>query len=159
MTRFLQLITVSLLMFSCSQPKKEEVQDDQKKPQTETSEKSEEATESSTQDGEYKIVFRKIDNRVLVHVDDSLIYDSGTLGGNPDLAIEIFLTKYVVMGKNEIRIDGYNGVEPYNQADSHWELVYDIFINDEIVDFVREANDKGDVGKVFEEIHFLNELE
>jgi len=160
MIRFLQLATVSLLLFSCGQTNKEEAQESQEKtPQAETSERAEDTIASTDQGNEYKVVFRKIDNRVLLHVDDSLIYDSGTVGGNPDLEIEIFLTKYVEMGKNEILIHGYNGVEPYNQADSHWELVYDIYINDQIVDFVREANDKGDVGKVFEEVHFLNELE
>ena len=159
MKRFLQVLSILLLLFSCSQPKKEEAKTDQKTEQEQPSETQQEATQRTDGSNEYKVVFRKIDNRVLLHVEDSLIYDSGTVGGNPDLEIEIFLTEYVEAGKTEIRIDGYNGVEPYDQADSHWELVYDIYINDEIMDFVREANDKGDVGKVFEEIHFLNELE
>ncbi|MEP1094370.1 MAG: hypothetical protein ABJG78_04640 [Cyclobacteriaceae bacterium] len=166
MIRLLQLATISLLLFSCGQPKKEEAQNDQeKKADDQVSQKLESDTRSAEQEDEskgedeYKIVFRKIDNRVLLHVADSLIYDSGTIGDNPELEIEFFLTQYVAEGKNEIRIDSYNGVEPYNQADSHWELAYDIYKNDELVEFVREASDTGDVGKVFEETHYLDEFE
>ena len=106
MVRLLQFATISLMLFSCSQPKKEEAQNDQeKKPEDQVSQKLENDTSTAEQDDEYKIVFRKIDNRVLLHVDDSLIYDSGTIGDNPELEIEFFLTKYVEEGKSEIRIE------------------------------------------------------
>lgn len=159
MMRFLQLAIISLLLFSCGSSKKEETQNDSKEmPQTAASE-TQVSSDTTDQRDSYKIVFRKIDNKVILFVEDSVIYDSGTIAGNPDLEVEIFLTEYVERGQIEIRIDSYNGVEPYNQADSHWELVYDIYKNDEIIDFVREANDNGDVGKVFEEFHYLDELE
>ncbi len=160
MLRALQLVFISLLLFSCGSSKKETAENnEQETPENSASETAQVSSDSTNQEDSYKIVFRKIDNKALLFVEDSLIYDSGTIAGNPDLEVEIFLTDYVKRGQIEIRIDSYNGVEPYNQADSHWELVYDIYKNDEIIDFVREANDNGDVGKVFEEFHFLDELE
>ncbi len=59
----------------------------------------------------------------------------------------------------ELRIDLYNGLDPYdNQVDLHWELVYDLYINDEIVEFVAESDDDGKIGRVFSETHLLNDL-
>lgn len=159
MMRFLQLAIISLLLFSCGSSKKEENQSDSKETPQAGAPETPVSSDTTDQKDSYKIVFRKIDNKAILFIEDSVIYDSGTIAGNPDLEVEIFLTEYVERGQIEIRIDSYNGVEPYNQADSHWELVYDIYKNDEIIDFVREANDNGDVGKVFEEFHYLDELE
>ncbi len=155
----MQLLTVSVLLLSCGGSTKEEGKSQPQQSQESEADQSQESVSSGEEGDVYRIIFRKIDNKVLLHVEDSLIYDSGTIAGNPDLEVEIFLTEYVEAGKIEIRVDGYNGVEPYNQADSHWEIVYDIFKNDEIIEFVREASDRGEVGKVFEEFHYLDELD
>ncbi|MEQ8627622.1 hypothetical protein [Ekhidna sp.] len=114
------------------------------------------AVEDANQPDQYKVVLRQIDNRAIVHIDDSVIYDSKTVAG--DFNIEIDISKYVEEGAIELRVDLYNGKEPYNQLDTHWDIVYDIMRNDELVEFVRESGDDGRVGKVYTETFYLDEL-
>lgn len=114
------------------------------------------AVKDANQPDQYKVVLRQIDNRAIVHVDDSVIYDSKTVAG--DFNIEVDITKLVEEGAIELRVDLYNGKEPYNQLDTHWDIVYDIMRNDELVEFVRESGDDGRVGKVYSETFYLDEL-
>lgn len=112
--------------------------------------------ESANQPDQYMVVLRQIDNRAIVHIDDSVVYDSKTVAG--DFEIEVDITRYVEEGAIELRVDLYNGKEPYNQLDAHWDIVYDIMKNDELVEFVRESGDDGRVGKVYSETFYLDEL-
>lgn len=104
----------------------------------------------------YQLVFRQIDNRAKAYVNDSLIYDSQNMAGAIEL--EIDLSEMVSEGNAKLTVELYNGKEPYNQLDSYWEIVYDIFIDGELIEFVRESGNDGQVGKVFSETHYLDEL-
>ncbi|WP_424962270.1 hypothetical protein [Ekhidna sp.] len=137
------------IAFGCTSPNSESKQESNEETQSAPA-------EASNQPDQYKVVLRQIDNRAIVHVDDSVIYDSKTVAG--DFNIEVDITKYVEEGAIELRVDLYNGKEPYNQLDTHWDIVYDIMRNDELVEFVRESGDDGRVGKVYSETFYLDEL-
>ena len=145
MHKFIPILFVFVL-FYCSPPAKKENND------VGTLER-----EGSNTDGDqYLLVLRYIDNRALVHIDDSVIYDSETVAGA--FNIEIDLSPYVAEGKTELRVDLYNGRPPYNTTDSHWELAYDIYVNGELADFVREGERDGRIGNVFSETHYLDDI-
>ena len=137
-----------LLISACSAPKKE---------QEETKEEVTQVKEQELQ-AKYLLAISEIDNRVNVLVNDSLIFDSGTIHNSPEVNFKIDLTPYVITGDEEVKLKLLNGLEPYEpQADAQWEVRYDLIVDGEIVDFVHEYDDDGRIGEVFETTYIINE--
>lgn len=152
--------SIILLAFtiSCSSPKKNK---EEKKNVTESeiangTPPTPQNSESSADGDEYKLVLKYIDNRVVIHMNDSIVYDSKTVYGAYN--IEIFLTKYVNAGMTDLKVDLYNGKPPYNIASEEWKVAYDIFINDQLVEFVAEGKKDGKLGLVHTEEHDLSDI-
>lgn len=107
---------------------------------------------------DYLLSFTQIDNSVNVYMDDSLIFTSGTIHSSPEIDFEIDFTQFVTDGSETLRIELYNGVEPYDQqVDPLWGVRYDLIIKGKIVDFVHEFGDDNAIGKVYESSYVINE--
>ena len=149
-------LSLFLIFLSCSSSneKKEDAKDDNKEsiPSAELDETL------TTDDDSFYMIFSKIDNRVVVQMDDSVIYDSKTIGGNPDLNLRVDLMDFYNLGMYSLKVDLYNGVEPYDpQMDSDWRIVYDIYRGTELIEFIAESGSDGRVGLVFSETHSLDD--
>ncbi|MEO9870101.1 hypothetical protein [Ekhidna sp.] len=157
MTRLLQLATLALIAIACSGPQKNK-EEDKAKETSESNEASQPSEESSEkiEGDQYKLVLRHVDNRVIVYVNDSTIFDTGTVYG--EYVRNIDLTKYVNAGQTDLKVELYNGKPPYDTMSPGWMIVYDIFINDELVEFVREEKQDGKVGLVYTESHDLSDI-
>lgn len=106
----------------------------------------------------YILSISEVDNSVNVYVEDSLIFASGTIHSSPEVDFKIDLSPFVKDGSEKLKIELYNGVEPYEpQVDPLWELRYDLIVNGEIVDFVHEFGDDNGIGKVYENTYILGE--
>ncbi len=151
---------VILLAFvvACSSPKKKN-EENKSATESEMADGTPPSPQNSTSTGdtdEYKLVLKYIDNRVVIHMNDSIVYDSKTVYGAYN--IEIFLTKYVNAGMTDLKVDLYNGKPPYNIASEEWKVAYDIFINDQLVEFVAEGKKDGKLGLVHTEEHDLSDI-
>ncbi|WP_144017317.1 hypothetical protein [Ekhidna lutea] len=128
---------------------------------TTTSSKDQNQEEKSTpkvQSKGYVLAISEIDNSVSVYMEDSLIFTSGTIHSSPEVDYKIDLTPFVKDGTEELKIELYNGVEPYEpQADPYWEVRYDLIIDGEIVDFVHEFGDDNGIGLVYENTYIIEE--
>jgi len=122
----------------------------QSKNSNQNSIKSSESTPKySTED--YLVDISVIDNKANVYINDSLIYTSGTVDGNPEVNIQIDLSSLITTGEKTLKIELLNGLEPYHaQDDAKWGLDYDLVVGGEIVDFVSEHGEDNTIGKVFE---------
>ncbi len=157
---FLQLVLLTVLIVGCT-PQTKNQQGSEADENTESKEENKpvEAPEVSLEDYEgdrYRMIIKFINNRAVVYLSDSLIYDSQTVDGA--FNIELELTKYVEAGLTDLKVDVYNGQPPYNTASPDWKIVYDIFINDELVDFVSEESKDGRIGLVHTETHDLTNI-
>ncbi|WP_420317638.1 hypothetical protein [Ekhidna sp.] len=142
-------LVLAIVIFSCGAPSNE------KKEVAEESEVKE--TENNSSPG-YMIAITEVDNSVSVFVEDSLIFTSGTIHSSPKVDFKVDLTQFVVNGNETVRVELYNGIEPYNpQHDPKWEVRYDLIIDGEIVDFVHEFGDDNAIGKVWETEYNLAE--
>ena len=101
------------------------------------------------------LVFSYLNNRAVVYLSDSLIYDSQTVTG--EFNVEVDLTEFVEAGLTDLKIDVYNGELPYNSASPDWKIVYDIYFNEELIEFVSEAGGSS-LGLVHTENHNLSDL-
>lgn len=109
-------------------------------------------------DSDVSILFRKIDNRVIVYHGDSLIYDSGIVELNPNLKIKVVLPKDLDW-KNDLVIKLYNGAsETLDEGDKHWEIMYTLLVDGNLVDDIWELSDNYSEGLVFEERYSAKEL-
>lgn len=143
-------ICALLALLSCGSPSKE----NDKKQAEETTE------EAPTQTTGYFLAISKVDNAVKVFVNDSLIFDSGTIHESPEVDFELNLTPLIVDGSETVKIELWNGVEPYHeQADPLWELRYDLIKDGEIIDFIHEFGDDNAIGLVYENSYIINEWE
>ncbi|MEP0984695.1 hypothetical protein [Ekhidna sp.] len=143
------LILLLVIGVGCSTPSKEKKE--------ESKEVVSEKEEKISSEG-YFIAITEVDNSVSVFVEDSLIFTSGTIHSSPEVDYQIDLTEFVKRGDEKIRVELYNGVEPYNpQNDPKWEVRYDLIIDGEIVDFVHEFGEDGAIGKVYENVYKLDE--
>ncbi len=115
----------------------------------------------STKESDYKdytIIFEQIDNRVELFVNDSLVFDSESIDGNPELGstMTIYLGYYLTPQPDEIKIKLFNGFEPYNeQDDKHWEIRYMVKEGKEEYDYFWDYNDENQIGLVLEETFYL----
>lgn len=107
---------------------------------------------------DYTIVFDRIDNKVEVMVNDSLVFSSGIIDNNPDLKSDykVYLGNYLTESKDEVIIRLYNGFEPYqDQDDKHWEIQYVILKGEEEYEYMWDYEDDYRLGIVFEEKYYL----
>jgi len=106
----------------------------------------------------YLFSITSIDNRVNILVDDSLVFDSETIGGGQKVNFEVPITAFLKRGDEVVKIQLYNGIPPYNpQFDQEWKIAYDFVIDGEIVDFAHESGSDGKVGVVFENTYKIEE--
>lgn len=160
MKLFFQLVLLTICVTHCSPPKSNQ----QESTADQTSEQSkkntpEAAPESSLENFEgdrYYLILKYINNRAVVFLNDSLIYDSKTVDGA--FEVEVDLSEYVKAGMTDLKVELYNGVPPYNTASPDWQIAYDIFINDELVEFVSEESKDGRIGLVHTETHDLSTI-
>lgn len=103
--------------------------------------------ETFYQESGYFILFSKIDNQAKVYVNDSLVYESEIIDGNPDLNIKVKLDKYLKKGLNKLKIEIYNG-SAFNQVmtDTNWEIRYEVFKGKESLDYMHQTSDNGKKG-------------
>ena len=159
MIRLLQLVLLATLIFGCSSPQKnkEETKEEETTEANEAETDEVEAEPAIQYEGDqFKLVIRHVDNRVIAYINDSTIFDTGTVYGEYNVTID--LTPYVNEDKNDLKVELYNGKPPYDTHSPSWMIVYDLFINDELVEFVREEKNDGKVGLVFTESHDLSDL-
>jgi len=109
-------------------------------------------------ESEHMVVFTKIDNTVKLFVNDSLIFSSGLIPNSPELDLRVDLTPFIKDGSEKIRIELYNGHEPYtDQLDPSWELRYDLILNGEIADFDHLIENNNALGMVYQNEYLVNE--
>lgn len=108
---------------------------------------------------DYFIEFYKVDNKVDIIVNDSLVYTTGTIDLNPDLKgnMNFYIGAYLTDKKDEVIVRLNNGYEPYDmeQSDKHWEIEYAIKKNGVEYDYMWDADDDYRVGVVFEKKYYL----
>lgn len=140
------ILIAALLTFSCdTSTQKKDVKDE--KPVAGQGKKLAEEIDS-----DFKVVISRIENRAHVYVDDSLIYKSDYHISTKDGVNEqIDIRSYVENGAKKLTVALYNGNEPYkNQTDTYWEIMYDLILDGEVVDFVHEKRNETKLGRVFE---------
>ena len=108
----------------------------------------------------YLLEFERIDNRVDVLVNDSIVFASGTIDHNPVLeGYAVFIGDYFdrKKGENEVIIRVYNGHEPYDERedDAHWMIKFVLKHKDEVVDKIWESNEDNQIGLVNEFQYFF----
>lgn len=107
---------------------------------------------------DFTFIFDKIDNKVEILVNDSIVYTSGTIDNNPNLEgdYEIYLGNFLTKAEDIVLIRVYNGHEPYeNEKDEHWEIKYVLNEGSAEYDYVWEYGDDNAIGLVFEEEYKL----
>ena len=107
---------------------------------------------------DYLINFKKIDNYAEVYIEDSLIYTSPLVHGNPEVDYLFDFSTFIKDESETLTIKLFNGEAPFHyQEDPHWEVRYYLIINGEIVDFIHEVGNDNSLGKVFEYTYIVNE--
>ncbi len=107
---------------------------------------------------DYTFIFDKIDNKVEILVNDSIVYTSGTIDNNPNLGddYQIYIGNFLTKEEDLVVLRVYNGHEPYqDEEDPHWEIKYVLNQGDEEYDYVWEYADDNAIGLVFEEEYKL----
>ncbi len=100
---------------------------------------------------EYALTFSKVDNRVNVFVGDSLIFDSQNIDQSPELEFTVSLSDYLSTANKNIKVILYNGHPPYTaEVDPLWEVRFELFRNQEELDFFHESGNNNALGKVLE---------
>ena len=113
---------------------------------------------ASTESDDYYLLFTKIDNRVEVYAGDSLIFDSGFIEGNPDLQLQVDFDPNNLKS-NTLTVNLLNGEDvEVEQIDRHWEITYEIFKNEEPIEYQSESGDNYETGLVFSMEYDLNDL-
>lgn len=110
----------------------------------------------------YRIHFYKIDNLAKVYVNDNLSYVSRYMDKNPELNLYVGLSESLEPGKNTIRVELYNGLQEEIQSlkkeemesmDEKWEVYYEVFKENEPIDFIHEKASNKRSGLVYTSIH------
>lgn len=110
----------------------------------------------------YRIHFYKIDNLAKVYVNGQLVFVSSFINNNPELDLAVGLSKSMTPGKNTIRVELYNGLQEEIETlkeveaesmDESWEVYYEVFREDEPIDFVHEKANNKKAGLVFASDH------
>lgn len=140
---------VFIMLNSCQSPKNKEASE------TIPEKRAELVEQTASKD---KIDFSLIDNQVKIFVDDSLIFDSEFIH-NDDVFIDVTVDigKHCPNGNETLKINAFNGKEPFIDFDQYWGIRYELVLGGEVVDFVFEHNDDGQLGQVFEKEYSLKE--
>ena len=98
----------------------------------------------------YYFLFEKVDNSVEIYFGDSLVYNTGVIESNPDTDLSFRFTRSDLRNRR-ITLKLINGTDPNDpyQEDEHWEIRYELFMNDEPIDYQWESGDDYQVGTVF----------
>jgi hypothetical protein len=100
---------------------------------------------------EYMLSLEKVDNKVEVLVNDSLVYSTGVMEGNKELGLKVKLNPWLAPGENQIKVRLYNGSDVLiEQRDKHWEVRYELYRDDEPIDYIWEKGDDFKIGLTFE---------
>ena len=104
------------------------------------------------------LIFNKIDNTVNIFINDSMIFTSGLISDNPELDLRVDLTPFIIEGSEKLRIELYNGQEPYDdQIDPYWEVRYDLILSDELADFDHAFEKNNAIGLVYTNEYIISE--
>ena len=114
-------------------------------------------TKENQKKNECKLVLNHVDNRVIIYINDSTIFDTGIVPGGP-YEKEIDLTDLVQSGETDLRVELYNSNPTDETIKPGWMIVYDIFVNDELIDFIREKRNETKEGLVYTETHDLSDI-
>lgn len=110
-------------------------------------------------DNNYIISFIKIDNRVEIIVNDSIVFNSGVINHNPNVKefVGFDLSPVLTPEKDEVIVRLFNGYEPYHEGmeDVHWEIEYEMMKGDKVYDIMWNEADDNRIGQVFEEVYYL----
>ena len=113
---------------------------------------------SGQSDAQFSIVFEKVDNQVEVYAGEKLLYTSGIISNNPEVDLSYSFSQSDITG-SEITIKVKNGMtDDANESDRHWEVMYELFKNNQPVDYQWESGDDYKLGVVFEKTYNLNDL-
>lgn len=108
---------------------------------------------------DYTFAFYKIDNKVEIIVNDSLIYSTEEMKGNPDLEgkLTYSIGHLLTEGRDEVIVRLYNGYAPYpeEKKDQHWEIEYSILKNGQEYDLMWDEGNDYKTGLVFEEVYYF----
>ena len=86
--------------------------------------------------GQNVIFFKKIDNVARVYMNDSMIFDSRQVEFDPAIGVEFDYETFLSEGLNEVRVDLINmGHDP-------WEIIYEIYYDGALLDFLSERSRK-----------------
>ncbi|MEQ9374971.1 MAG: hypothetical protein RIG68_07340 [Imperialibacter sp.] len=100
------------------------------------------------------IRFYKADNQVKVYLNDSLLFTSKVFDGNPDLNLDVNLAPHLAKGLNSIKVELYNGYENNDyKEDRFWEIRYEMFNNNQSIDYMHQFSSNGAAGLAFEYKH------
>lgn len=148
-------LPILLLVLSIACTKKQESPTEEKPSANQASKAGQpEETSVTPEEDQYKLILKHVDNRVIVYMNDSTVFDTGMQPGGP-YEKEIDLTQFVNANKTNLKVELYNSNPPNETMKPGWMIVYDIFINDEVVEFVTEKKNEGTVGVVFTETYDL----
>ena len=137
------VVLILLIVASCSPPRPKE-------------EKNEEVIDQQNVNSDYILNFKKVDNLAKVYIGDSLVFTSQIVHGNPEVDYNFDFSSFVKDGSEILKVQLYNGEEPYHQQeDQHWEIRYYIIIEGEVVEFEHEFGDDYTIGIVFEKEYEL----
>ena len=140
------MLMVTLLAFACGTGTQKQ-ESNEEKPEV-----VEEKPEAEGIDSDFKVVISRIENIAHVYVDDSLIYKSEYhLSTRDGVNEQVDLSPFIENGAKTVTVALYNGNEPYtNQSDTYWEIMYDLILDGEVVDFVHETRNETSLGRVYE---------
>jgi hypothetical protein len=91
----------------------------------------------------FHINLYQADNQVLVYVNDSLIYDTGTIDRNPTLDIQIELNDFLTKQENVMVIQLMNSPCPGDCEGNFWEIDYEIYLENDLIEELSRSSQGG----------------
>ena len=135
---------ILLLLIACNPPKKKEEANQNDQGQL---------------NSDYILNLKKVDNLAKVYINDSLVYTSQIVHGNPEVDYYFDFSAFIKDGSEILKIELFNGEAPYQvQDDQHWEIRYYLIIKGENIYFTHESGDDYRIGKVYVEEFLINDL-
>ena len=85
----------------------------------------------------YSLIFFKIDDYVLVSLDDSLVFDSRKIAAKITKEVLVELDKYKFKNPKQLKVEGYNA-ECTSCNNNRWEIVYELYKDGEGIEYISE---------------------
>lgn len=98
---------------------------------------------------QYSVLFARVQDRVMVYVNDQEVFNSGLIEDSESLPIRVGLDQYVTSGVNDIKIELYNDPNASGK-DTSAEVYFELFRGRDPVDFAHEVSKTADMGLVLE---------